>query len=163
MYARTTGFHKLLKTGTPQEVQAAINEGADLKAQDEYGMTPLLYAAWNNDPEVIRALLKADLDVNSKDKADALRWAASTNPNPEMITVLLKAGAEVNARDKNGWTALMLAARDNQNPEVITTLIKAGADGKAKNTDGKSALDYAHGNVKLKGTDALKQLEEASK
>jgi hypothetical protein len=32
----------------------------------------------------------------------------------------------------------------------------------AKNGDGKTAFDYAKDNEKLKGTDALKQLEAAS-
>jgi hypothetical protein len=41
--------------------------------------------------------------------------------------------------------------------------LKAGADAKAKDHDGKTALDYAQVNAKLKGTDALKHLEEASK
>jgi len=60
-------------------------------------------------------------------------------------------------------TALMYAAWENPNPEVVVTLLKAGADVKAKSYSGKTAFDYAQDNEKLKGTDALKQLEEASK
>jgi ankyrin repeat protein len=48
-------------------------------------------------------------------------------------------------------------------PEVITVLLKAGADGTAKDSMGKTAFDYAKNNEKLKGTDAIRQLEEASK
>jgi len=32
-----------------------------------------------------------------------------------------------------------------------------------KNGRGKTAFDYAQGNAKLKGTDAIEKLEEASK
>jgi ankyrin repeat protein len=77
--------------------------------------------------------------------------------------MLLKAGADVKAQDKNnGLTALMYAAETNQNPEVITTLLKSGADAKAKDNAGKTALDYAQDNENLKGTDAYRQLQEAS-
>jgi hypothetical protein len=46
---------------------------------------------------------------------------------------------------------------------VISTLLKAGADAKAMDRKGKTAFDYAQSNYKMKGTDALKQLEQASK
>jgi ankyrin repeat protein len=45
---------------------------------------------------------------------------------------------------------------------VITTLLRAGADAKAKDNYGKTAFDYAQNNEKLKGTDAYRQLQEAS-
>jgi ankyrin repeat protein len=75
----------------------------------------------------------------------------------------IRAGADLKAQNKYGRTVLMVAARYNQSPEVIATLLKAGADAKAKDSVGKTAFDYAQGNAKLKGTDALKKLEEASK
>jgi len=40
--------------------------------------------------------------------------------------------------------------------------LKAGADAKAKDKLGKTAFDYAQANEKLKGTDAYRQLQEAS-
>nr|WP_315102032.1 hypothetical protein [uncultured Fretibacterium sp.] len=39
-------------------------------------------------------------------------------------------------------------------------LLEAGADAKAKSNEGKTALDYARENEALKGTQALKLLEE---
>jgi hypothetical protein len=45
-------------------------------------------------------------------------------------------------------------------------LLKAGADAKAKDSLGQMALDHAQNNAnhaQLAGTDALKQLEKASK
>ena len=79
-----------------------------------------------------------------------------------MISTLLKAGADTNARIKDGMTALMEAAMYNQNPEVITTLLAAGADTKAKDNARKTAFNYAQTRAKLKGTDAYRQLQEAS-
>jgi ankyrin repeat protein len=98
-------------------------------------------------------------------------YAAAYNTNPDVIFTLILAGANgllpvganVKAQNKYGSTPLMWAAQYNQNPEVITALLKAGADVKAKDSVGKTALDYAQQNVKLKGTNAFKKLEEASK
>jgi ankyrin repeat protein len=55
------------------------------------------------------------------------------------------------------------AASKNHNPNVIIALLKAGANAKPKNSKGFTAFDYAKANKNLDGTDALKQLEEASK
>jgi ankyrin repeat protein len=56
-----------------------------------------------------------------------------------------------------------LAAFTNPNPEVVTVFLKAGADAKAKDNEGKTAFDLAYWNPALKGTDAYRHLEEASK
>jgi uncharacterized caspase-like protein len=197
--SQKTHFFELAKTGTPQDVQGAIDNGADINALDNEGSTPLMYAAEYNNPDVVTTLLRAGADVNTKDKQGmtALMCAAQINQNPEVITVLLKAGADLKAQDNrmgltplgyaasnnwnpavmnallragvdinatiSSWTALVLAAKSNPNPEVIMMLLKAGANAKAKDWFGRTALWYAHSNEKLKGTAALKQLEEASK
>jgi len=163
--AKTTDFFELVKTGTPEDIQGALNKGANVNAQDNNGLTPLMYAAMNNkNPEVITTLLKVGADLEDRDKngGTVLIYASSYNQNPEVIIVLLNAGADINAQDKNGGTPLMYAARNNQNPEVIATLLKAGANAKTKDSAGKTAFDYVQGNEKLKGTDALRQLQEAS-
>jgi hypothetical protein len=46
---------------------------------------------------------------------------------------------------------------------LIPAFLKAGADAKVKDSTGKTALDYAQANVKLQGTAALRQLQEASR
>jgi ankyrin repeat protein len=130
---KPTDFFELVKTGTPQNVQAAIDKGEAPNAREKDGTTPLMYAA-------------------------------GYNQNPQVITTLLEARADINARDRyNNMTPLMYAAWFNQNPEVITVLLKAGADAKAKSSAGKTAFDFAQYNLKLMGTDAYRQLQEASK
>jgi len=61
-------FLELVQTATAQQVQKAIDEGADPDARNEQGRTPLMYAvAVNHDPEMIIALLKAGADATAKD------------------------------------------------------------------------------------------------
>jgi len=166
-YAQTKSFFGLVETGTPREIQTAIDKGANVNVPDKAGVTPLMWASeFNENPEVITTLLKAGADINAKDNdgVTPLMHAAGHNPNPEVLTLLLKGGADSEAREPTyNSTALMFAAESNRNPEVIIALLAAGADAKAKDRDGDTAFDMAQDNPNLKGTDALKQLEEASK
>jgi ankyrin repeat protein len=102
--------------------------------------------------------------MNARNSYDTtpLMLAAEHNQHPEVITSLLGAGADVEARDTDETTPLMYAAKENQNPEVIIKLLNAGADAKAKDSAGKTAFNYAQYNESLKGTDAYRQLQEAS-
>ena len=107
-YAQTTGFFELVKTGTPQQLQAAIDQGADVNARNSSGVTPLMAAAGNNqNPEVITTLLRAGADIEARDGVGwtPLIYAALGNKNPEVTTALLKAGANVKAKDSQGKTA----------------------------------------------------------
>ncbi|MGA2640319.1 MAG: ankyrin repeat domain-containing protein, partial [Spirochaetia bacterium] len=51
----------------------------------------------------------------------------------------------------------------NPNPAVISALLKAGANANLKDRDGHTALDYARQNPKLKGTQALLDLQRATR
>src|SRR5208282_6623028 len=52
--AQTTHFSELVKTGTPQTIQTAIDDGANVNEQDRNGKTPLMCAAMENpNPAVI--------------------------------------------------------------------------------------------------------------
>jgi ankyrin repeat protein len=116
-------------------------------------------------PQSVQVAIKSFTDLDSRDKngSTPLIVAAAYNLNAEVITVLLKAGANVNAGDMSGYTPLIWAAARNQNHEVIMTLLNAGANPKLKYVEGRTAIFYAQVNESLKGTDALKQLEEASR
>ena len=147
----------------PEEVRQLIQDGADVNTKSTYGWTPLMEAAdKNSNPEVLKVLIGAGADVNAKDK-DGLTplMAAAFENTPEVLMALIEAGADVNAKSTSGMTPLMFAAIKNT-PEVLTALLEAGADAKAKtkNNHGGRALDYTRWNEKLKGTDALKLLEE---
>jgi ankyrin repeat protein len=164
--AHDAAFFKLVQTGKPQDVQAAIGNGADVHDRSSSGWTPLRAAAMSNPHvEVTTTLLRAGADVNARDRygETPLIYAAQNNPNPEVVAALLEAGADINARDQAGWTALMYAAASNPNGGVmITTLLKAGADASVRDGMGRAAIDIARGNHRLNGNPAVQQLEEAS-
>ena len=129
-----------------RHIDAIRSATADVNAKDGGGETPLHYAAYRNEnPEILKLLIKAGADVNAKSEIGRtpLLDAAGNNKNPEVITLLIKAGADVNAKSESGWTSLHYAARFNKNPEVITLLIKAGAGVNAKDGGGETPLHYA--------------------
>ena len=85
------------------------------------------------------------------------------------VDTLIEAGAD-DEIDKEGRTALIHAVTLDDdvgyylgNAETVNALIDAGSYVKQKDKSGRMAVDYARHNEKLKGTDALKRLEELSK
>ena len=101
---------------TPEGVRAALDAGADLQARDEWGSTPLMWAAgYNENPEVLQALLNAgaDLEARNKDGRTPLMSAAGYNENPEVVLALLDAGADATAKNGEGKTAWDLI-QDNE-------------------------------------------------
>ena len=119
-----------------------LDAGADANARDEWGFSPLHFAAaFNDDPDVITALVDAGADMNARDKewaATPLHWAAWSNGNPGIIIALLDGGADPNARDARESTPLHAAADQSNNPDIILTLLDSGADLDAAGKDSAS-------------------------
>lgn len=74
-------------------INILVKARADVNAKDEYGMTALMRAAYQNtNPEaieIIRILLNAGADVNAKDKdGKSVKDYAKNNPNSEIIKIL---------------------------------------------------------------------------
>jgi ankyrin repeat protein len=144
--------------GSIETVRLMIEKGADVKAQEESGMTVLESAAASNNLEVARLLLEKGADVNVVDKGGitALLVAAwNGNRNGAMVKLLLAHGAKPNVPTsdafemvKNGplqlghLTALQLAAGMG-GYEAVESLVRAGADVNAKDVRNATPLVFA--------------------
>lgn len=110
--------------------------------------SPLYAAAAKGRLEVVRMLLKREVDVNATGKSGftpLMGAAGAANLSPDahrLVEMLLEAGAKVNASDSRGMTPLHWAARagDDNVEAVIDRLLKAGAKVDARDNDGRTPL-----------------------
>ncbi len=103
-------------------------------------MSELHYAAYLNDPDLIKAQLNRGHPIDARDDAGRtpLHWSidmAQAWGEPEkVISLLLAAAASANAVDDSGYSVLMMACgRNNEN--ILDQLIRAGADVHARNAN----------------------------
>jgi len=121
-----------------------LAKGADPNAPGADGTTAVMWAAANEDLELVRALVAAKANVTLKNQfgTTALTEAAIIG-SAKIIDALLKAGADANTRNPEGETPLMAVARGG-NVEAARRLLEAGADVNAKESfGGQSALMWA--------------------
>jgi len=147
----------LVRAGKRDSVLAAITSpdvNVNEKAPD--GSTALMWAAFNADRDLVRALLKAGAkaDVTSSYGATALSEAIKLD-DIEMVRTLLDAGANVNSPNLDNQTALMLGISGGSLP-IAKLLIERGADVNAVETfRGQNALMWAAGTNQPDTVDLL--------
>lgn len=136
-------------------VSLLLQKGADVRAKDDSGFTPLIYAT---KAPIAKMLIDKGADVNARglDKMTPLIKAAGTGLS-EVVKVLLEAGADVNAKDAGGSTAL-IAATDNGFQDIAGVLLRKGADANAADGTGRTALIHS---VVAGRTDLVKLLLDA--
>jgi len=116
---------------------------SDLDAPREYGLTPLMRAAWSGRLDVIELLLARGVRVQQKnlDGNNAL-WLACVSGRGEVIQRLIDAGIDQNNQNDTGATSLMYAASSGK-AAVVRLLLQAGADPHLRNQDDAKAVDMA--------------------
>ena len=128
----STALHYAVFQDNQVIVDLLLRAGADAKAVNDYGVTPIALASENGNAALIERLLEAGVNANTASPAGetALMTAARTG-KVDAVKLLLEKGADVNARESsNGQTALMWASV-NDNLAVVNLLIEKGADVKA--------------------------------
>ncbi len=105
------------RTGTiSKPSKLLLRAGANAKAVNRYGATPLSEAAASGNAAMIEALLNAGADPKTLTTADGetVLMTAARAGNVDAVKVLLAHGADVNARENyRGQTALMWAAAEH--------------------------------------------------
>src|SRR5712692_3233340 len=98
--------------GDKDVVRSLLKQKVDANATHGDGATALHWAAYNDDLEMVKALLAAGANVKAATREGAITplFMACTNGNEAVIEVLLKAGADAKSVKSNGTTALMMAA-----------------------------------------------------
>ncbi len=135
----------LVRSGQREAALAAVaSHQVDVNARAPDGSTALLWATYNVDHELVRALLKAGAraDITNHYGSTPLTEAVKLG-DVDLVRMLLDAHADPNSPNQDGQTALMLASSIGSLP-IAEMLIKRGADVNAVETfRGQTAIMWA--------------------
>jgi ankyrin repeat protein len=125
-------------SGNLDAVKNAVNNGADVNAKDEEGVTPLMQA---KSAEIAQLLISNGANVNAKDNDGwtPLHWTCHKGYS-EIAQLLINNGADINAKDNDGHTPLISACM-YEHPQIAKLLIQY-----YKNEKDKSPLLWAYNN-----------------
>ncbi len=142
---RIDNLNLLHLAGSKEVAELLITEGADVKAQDTFGFTPLHFAVAFDRLKLAKMLIAKGADINAQSEPH-VDWGVSksiwtyklrgflpgnsmgTTPlffarSPEMVKLLIAKGANVNAKNNKGLTPLHIA-RSKAKAQI---LLAAGA------------------------------------
>ncbi|XP_007896993.1 DNA-binding protein RFXANK [Callorhinchus milii] len=140
----TLSIHQLAAQGDLNQLMKYLQQGDFLiDLQDEWGFTPLMWAAAFGEIAVVKYALEkgADPHILGKERESALALA-SVRGYTDIIVLLLDHGVDVNIYDWNGGTPLLYAARGNH-VKCVETLLAKGADLTMEADSGYSPMDLA--------------------
>lgn len=129
-------------------VVGRLLERSDVEAdsKDNYGLTPLSWAARNKYEAVVRLLLERDdVEADSKDNygRTPLSWAALKGQEAVVRLLLKRDDVNTNSKDRFGLTPLIYAVSKKYEAVVRLLLERDDVDANSKDRSGQTALDYA--------------------
>jgi ankyrin repeat protein len=142
LYAGAIDYNLMIAAskGYIGEVNRLILKGADIFAESEQGVTPLIFAISNNRTAVSKILLEYGSDPNKLTlKHETPLIIAVKNANAEIAEALLRAGADINISDRFDATALHYAAVYDY-LQIADLLLYYDASIDKKTTDGSTPL-----------------------
>ena len=145
----TTTLWEAIEYNNVKIVQHYLTKGFDMNPKYRDGLSPIVYAVFNESNEVIDLLLNKGIEVGYEFDSRPLICIATMFNQLRTVKLLLKHGANVNDLDGSGVTPLMFAAREG-NVEMLQFLIEKGADKTLREIRNETAYDMVKDNEALK-------------
>jgi ankyrin repeat protein len=101
------GLHLAAYFGVQEAANALLKHAQSLDLKDNYGRTPLSWAAENGHETVVKLLLatgKVDVDLKDIHGRTPLSWAAGNGHEAVITSLLATSKADVNLKDIHGRT-----------------------------------------------------------
>ena len=133
------------RDGDVKTIRSVLNSGINVDLPDEYGHTPIYYAAAFNQAEAVEVLLGFHAEPNTpvakhftipQPPSTPLQYAAELG-NRQIAFQLIAAGAKIDGTGPTGRTPLYYAFGH------LDLLLDEGANVNVRDTDGTSPLDEA--------------------
>jgi ankyrin repeat protein len=95
-------------------IRVLISEGVDIHAIDQFGETPLHYAAGHRNTYVAEVLISNGADVNTKNNnGETPLHSATFWGYQNMVELLMASGADITAKNSKGQTAVDIATQQD--------------------------------------------------
>jgi len=154
-----TPLHEATQNNANVEVlKYLVSQKADVTAKDNnYGATPLFFAAMEGKKENIKCLVELGSDINAEDrKKHTPIFFAAGSGDLASIEYLATHGADVNARSNEGLTPIFFAAADGK-VATLECLKKLGAKIDVKAQNGMTPVDLASGQGRTEAAEWLRR------
>lgn len=128
-------------------VKNCLSLGANINAENENGVTSLMYAALRDHGDVVKHLLECGADIDRIDNLGqtALSKACHgySTPGEAIIRALVEQGANINHQDKLGSTPILTVLNSTGcDIYVLDYLLKHGADIFIEDQNGYDVLGF---------------------
>lgn len=141
-----------IESGNVREVRRLLDAGANANASDDFGVTPLHYAAAMGHSELLELLIARGANINARSKEGVSPlYVAADRGGAEATRLLISHGADVNVRTRSNYTPLTPAAT-NGDLAMVELLIEHNADVSAVDGEGRSPLLWALKGLQAKWT-----------
>jgi ankyrin repeat protein len=143
-------------SGNEGEVISLIRSGHPIESRGDFGVTPLMRAAFRGYSRIAKILINLGADVDAVDLGGATALHIASRQNKlELVKILLASDASIDAPDNDGWTPLMRASASSKDGKIIELLLKKGANPYKRNKLGQNAFMQAIQSNNVQGVRIL--------
>jgi ankyrin repeat protein len=142
--ASATEYHELVKAGKLSELRQRLDGAPSLvNVLDNFGRTPLHYAAWGGHDSIVSYLigLGANIEIADREKGWTPLFFSVLAHRQHVTPLLLKAGADLERRDNRGRTPVF----ELRSTEDIKFNQKLGAKFDIIDNEGETPLSFVCG------------------